>query len=352
MKLFFSETQLAHSPKQYMVHGRIVDPFENPNRATTLIESLQAVGLERAEPRDFGRAPILAVHADHYVAFLEEAYARFMELPNHGPEVLPNVHPYRGASPAYADRGPPARHRHHRPRRLVHGRPLLRHHGGHLPRGLCVGADGDRGRRGGAGRCAGRVLALPPAGPSRLHRPLLGFLLPEQRRHRRRGAGSKFARVAILDFDTHHGDGTQAIFYARADVLYGSVHTDPSAYYPHFAGYADETGSGDGEGANLNLPLPHGADDAAFIAANARLAEAVKAHRSEALVLSAGWDAHRDDPLSKLAVSTDAYARIGELYGRLGLPTLIVQEGGYSLPAIAAASRAFTGAFRGAHAVK
>jgi acetoin utilization deacetylase AcuC-like enzyme len=100
------------------------------------------------------------------------------------------------------------------------------------------------------------------------------------------------------------------------------------------------------------LPLPYGADDLAFIAANARLAEAVQAHRSEALVLSAGWDAHRDDPLSKLAVSTDAYARIGELYGRLGLPTLIVQEGGYSLPAIAAASRAFTGAFRGAHAVK
>ena len=107
MKLFFSDTQLAHQPKQYMVHGRIVDPFENPNRATTLIESLQAVGLERAEPRDFGRAPILKVHADHYVAFLEEAYARFMELPNHGPEVLPNVHPYRGASLAYADRGPP-----------------------------------------------------------------------------------------------------------------------------------------------------------------------------------------------------------------------------------------------------
>ena len=159
----------------------------------------------------------------------------------------------------------------------------------------------------------------------------------------------KFARVAIIDFDTHHGDGTQAIFYARADVLYGSVHTDPSAYYPHFAGYADETGTGAGEGANLNLPLPFGADDAAFIAANAKLAEAVRAHGSEALVLSVGWDAHRDDPLSKLAVTTDAYARIGELYGKLQLPTLIVQEGGYSLEAVAAASYVFTQAFRDAH---
>jgi len=99
----------------------------------------------------------------------------------------------------------------------------------------------------------------------------------------------------------------------------------------------------------VNLPLPFGADDAAFIAANTRLCDTAKAHGAEALILSAGWDTHRDDPLSKLAVSTDAYARIGELYGRLRLPTLIVQEGGYSLQAMAAASHAFTCAFREAH---
>jgi acetoin utilization deacetylase AcuC-like enzyme len=133
-------------------------------------------------------------------------------------------------------------------------------------------------------------------------------------------------------------------------VFYGSVHTDPSAYYPHFAGYADETGVGAGAGANLNLPLPWGADDAAFIAANGRLCEAALAHGAEAVILSAGWDAHRDDPLSKLAVSTEAYARIGEMYGRLGIPTLIVQEGGYSLSAVAAASRAFMQAFAAARA--
>ena len=107
MKLFFNETQLAHCPKQYMVHGRIVDPFENPNRATTLISSLERAGLQRTEPKDYGREPILMVHADHYVAFLEEAYARFMELRNPGPEVLPNVHPYRGASASFAGRGKP-----------------------------------------------------------------------------------------------------------------------------------------------------------------------------------------------------------------------------------------------------
>ena len=107
MKLFFSEAQLAHQPKQYMVHGRIVDPFENPSRAMTLIDALAAVGLGRIEPEDFGREPILSVHDEHYVTFLEGAYARFQELPNHGPEVLPNVHPYVGAGADLARRGPP-----------------------------------------------------------------------------------------------------------------------------------------------------------------------------------------------------------------------------------------------------
>jgi acetoin utilization deacetylase AcuC-like enzyme len=349
MKLFFSDTQLAHQPKQYMVHGRIVDPFENPNRATTLIESLQAVGLERAEPSDFGRAPILAVHADHYVAFLEEAYARFMELPNHGPEVLPNVHPYRGASLTYADRGPPR----------VTG--IIGRAGWYMGDLSCAAMEGTfRAAYASAQTAiagAEEVLAGAPAAFSLCRPPghhayadrCSGFCYLNNAAIAAEVLRQKIQRVAIVDFDTHHGDGTQAIFYARADVLYGSVHTDPSAYYPHFAGYADETGTGAGEGANLNLPLPWGADDAAFIAANVRLGEAVKAHGSEALVLSAGWDAHRDDPLSLLDVSTDAFARVGELLADLQLPTLIVQEGGYSLEASENAAAAFIGAFCSRH---
>jgi acetoin utilization deacetylase AcuC-like enzyme len=350
MKLYFSEAQLAHRPTQYMVHGRIVDPFENPERAAILIDSLQSVGLQRTEPKDFGRAPILKVHADHYLAFLEEAYARFMELPAHGPEVLPNVHPYRGASAGYADRGPPR----------VTG--IIGRAGWYMGDLSCATMEGTfRAAYASAqtaiagaeellaGAAAAFSLCRPPGHHAYADR-CSGFCYLNNAAIAAEVLRTRFPRVAIVDFDTHHGDGTQAIFYARADVLYASVHTDPSAYYPHFAGYADETGTGAGEGTNLNLPLPQGAGDDAFIAANARLAEAVTAHASEALVLSAGWDAHRDDPLSKLAVSTDAYARIGELYAGFGLPTLIVQEGGYSLPAIAAASGAFVGAFRTGHA--
>ncbi len=258
MKLFFSDTQLAHQPTQYMVHGRIVDPFENPNRATTLIESLQSVGLERAEPKDFGRGPILKVHADHYLAFLEEAYARFMELPSHGPEVLPNVHPYRGASPAYADRGPPR----------VTG--IIGRAGWYMGDLSCATMEGTfRAAYASAQTAiagAEEVLAGAPSAFSLCRPPghhayadrCSGFCYLNNAAIAAEVLRRKFARVAIVDFDTHHGDGTQAIFYARADVLYGSVHTDPSAYYPHFAGYADETGTGAGEGANLNLPLPLG----------------------------------------------------------------------------------------------
>jgi acetoin utilization deacetylase AcuC-like enzyme len=349
MKLFFTDGQLAHQPKQYMVHGRIVDPFENPNRATTLMASLEKAGLARAEPRDWGRDPVLKVHAGHYLNFLEQAHARFMELPNRGPEVLPNVHPYRGASLNYGDRG--------RPR--VTG--IIGLAGWYMGDMSCATMEGTfRAAYASAQTAvagAEEVLSGAPAAFSLCRPPghhayadrCSGFCYLNNAAIAAEVLRRKFERVAIVDFDTHHGDGTQAIFYGRSDVFYGSVHTDPSAYYPHFAGYADETGSGAGAGANLNLPLPFGADDTAFIAANVRLCEAVQAHGPEALILSAGWDAHRDDPLSKLNVSTDAYARIGTLYGCLGLPTLIVQEGGYSLRAIAAASHAFMQAFREAH---
>jgi acetoin utilization deacetylase AcuC-like enzyme len=134
--------------------------------------------------------------------------------------------------------------------------------------------------------------------------------------------------------------------FSRDDVFFGSTHTDPSNYYPHYSGYADETGAAAGHGANLNLPLPEGSGDEAFIEANRKLAAAVAAHGSTALVISAGWDAHHDDPLSRLKVTTDAYAEIGALWGAVNLPAVIVQEGGYSLSAVAEAAPRFMAAYQ------
>ncbi|HUA41295.1 MAG TPA: histone deacetylase family protein [Streptosporangiaceae bacterium] len=142
------------------------------------------------------------------------------------------------------------------------------------------------------------------------------------------------ARVAVLDIDAHHGNGTQAIFYDRPDVFYGSVHVDPDAgWFPHYMGTAAERGSGQGEGANRNIPLAPGSGDDAWLAAVERLCLDARTHAADAIVLSLGVDAAAADPESPLQVTADAYRAAGELVGQLG-PVAAIQEGGYDLPTL------------------
>jgi acetoin utilization deacetylase AcuC-like enzyme len=147
-------------------------------------------------------------------------------------------------------------------------------------------------------------------------------------RLRDRGA----SRVAVVDIDAHHGNGTQAIFYERSDVTYASLHVDPGAgWFPHFVGYASETGAGDGEGATCNRPLAPGTGDAGWLAALDRVLEHAAAAAPEAMVVSLGVDAAGGDPESPLEVSGDGFAAAGERLAGLGLPTVLVHEGGYDL---------------------
>ncbi|MET8049632.1 histone deacetylase family protein [Streptosporangium sp. NPDC005286] len=144
-----------------------------------------------------------------------------------------------------------------------------------------------------------------------------------------RAAGAE--RVAIVDIDAHHGNGTQAIFYDRADVWYGSVHVDPGAgWFPHYAGFADERGGGPGRGANRNLPLAPGTGDEGWLAAIDALCEEV---RAEALVLSLGLDAAVADPESPLRVTADGYGQACRRIAALA-PTVVIQEGGYELTSL------------------
>jgi acetoin utilization deacetylase AcuC-like enzyme len=143
------------------------------------------------------------------------------------------------------------------------------------------------------------------------------------------------SRVAVIDVDAHHGNGTQSIFYDRTDVLYASVHVDPGAgWFPHYAGYADETGTGAGTGANLNIPLAPGSGDDAFLDGVARMCSFASAAGVDAVVLSLGVDAAADDPESPLQVTHDGYRSSGALVGRLGVPVVAVHEGGYHLPTL------------------
>jgi acetoin utilization deacetylase AcuC-like enzyme len=139
-------------------------------------------------------------------------------------------------------------------------------------------------------------------------------------------------RVAVLDLDAHHGNGTQSIFYDRADVFYGSLHVDPGAgWFPHFVGFADERGRGEGEGTTYNRPLPPGTGDGGWLAALDEVIARVQAFGPVALVVSLGVDAAGVDPESPLEVSTDGFRRAGERLAALGLPTVLVHEGGYQL---------------------
>jgi len=142
------------------------------------------------------------------------------------------------------------------------------------------------------------------------------------------------ARVAVLDLDAHHGNGTQAIFYRRDDVYFGSVHVDPGAgWFPHYVGFADERGAGSGMGANRNLPLPPGTGDEGWLSAVEVLCADVRRHGAQAVVLSLGLDAAASDPESPLEVSPEGYREAGERVAALG-PTVVVQEGGYDLSAL------------------
>jgi acetoin utilization deacetylase AcuC-like enzyme len=132
------------------------------------------------------------------------------------------------------------------------------------------------------------------------------------------------ARVAVLDVDAHHGNGTQEIFWARDDVRVASVHVDPAeGWFPHFLGFADES-----TGSNLNLPLRPGTGDDGWLAAVRQAAEWLE---PDALVVSLGVDAGESDPESPLGVTAAGFCEAGRIVGALGVPTVLVQEGGYDL---------------------
>jgi len=138
-------------------------------------------------------------------------------------------------------------------------------------------------------------------------------------------------RVAVLDIDYHHGNGTQSIFYGRRDVQFISIHGDPKTEYPFYLGHADEIGEGEGEGYNMNLPLVAGSSAGQWFAALETACIRLGAYRPQALVVSLGVDAFAGDPISRFALQSADFLRIGERIGHLGLPTVFVFEGGYAV---------------------
>jgi acetoin utilization deacetylase AcuC-like enzyme len=144
-------------------------------------------------------------------------------------------------------------------------------------------------------------------------------------------ATTRGVKVTVLDVDYHHGNGTQEIFYERGDVQYVSLHADPRRAYPYVTGFADETGAGAGAGLTSNFPLHAGATDDDFLVSLERSCNDIVQHAPEVLIVSLGVDTFDGDPICDLALTRNGFFRQGKAVGALGLPTVVLQEGGYAL---------------------
>lgn len=346
MKAFFSPEQILHDPQQFMRLGRISKPTDLPARAEALLAKLQARGIPVESPPDFGRAPLAGVHSDAYLDYLASAWKRWQELKQPGAiepgiEVLPNLSPYYNGRVEDDARGPC-------PSPSIVAQTgyylgdLASPIGPHTWRSALRSTHSAVAAADHARATQGSAYALcRPSGHHAHADRAGGFCYLNSSAAAAQRLRQSYDKVAVLDVDAHHGDGTQNIFYRRADVMTLSLHADPTHYYPFYTGYAHERGYGSGHGYNVNYPLPHGADSATFLAALDEALTALRDYRPQALVLPLGFDTYKDDPISVLKVDIDAYRQLGERIAGLGLPTVVVQEGGYMVEAIGGALDAF-----------
>ncbi len=319
----FDNAQRAHDPQFFLSSGAPQPCPEKPARIDALLGAVQRLGGTVVQPPDAGFDPILRIHPQRYVTFLQSIHARWSRIPGASAEVIPNIHP--------ANR--------------TDGYPLsaVGQAGFHQTDTSCPisaqtfaaayasaqtaihGADLLTKER------AVYALCRPP-GHHAFAELAGGFCYLNNSAIAAQRLTDAGRKVAILDVDLHHGNGTQGIFYDRPDVLTVSIHAHPERYYPFFWGYPDERGTGAGEGANLNLCLERGTGDAGFMAALEAGMQAIASWGADTLVLALGLDAFEGDPFAGLAVTTPGFGQIGRAVAAMGLPVLIVQEGGYLCP--------------------
>ncbi len=321
MKAFFDDRQRAHDPKMFMANGTPLPNPEQPRRIDVLHAAALAAGCDFTAPANHGQGPLAAVHSAEYLTFLRTIHTRWSRIEGASDEVIPNIHPDR--------------------RTASYPRSAVGQAGFHQADTACPIAAGTwdaaywsaQSALSGAaavlgGARAAYALSRPP-GHHAFADLAGGFCFLNNAaiaaEHFRRAG----LRPAILDVDVHHGNGTQGIFYGRSDVLTVSIHADPARFYPFFWGHAHERGEGAGLGMNLNLPLPRGTDDDAYLRALAVALDRIRDFGADVLVVALGLDAHENDPFKGFQITTPGFARIAAAIAALGLPSLIVQEGGY-----------------------
>ena len=343
MKAVFSAIQLGHAPSKFLSKGNIVSYPESPDRARALLEGARQSGAQICASRRFGEEAFSAIHNQRYLNFLKTSFDQWSKIEGSGPELMPSL---RAMAPILQ----PATH-------------VLAQAGRFMMDFSCAITE-----KTWSSVSASAMTALTAADIVLKGEPLAYALCrpPGHHAYIQRAGGfcylnntaiavqhlrSVHERVAILDVDVHHGNGTQAIFYTRPDVLTVSIHADPAGYYPFYWGGADEEGEGDGRGCNLNLPLPIGSGDDLWLTELDLALAKIDAFDPGVLVVALGLDAHEADPLKGGTVTQGGFGRIAEQIASLGLPTVIVQEGGYLTEHLPDNLAMFLASYEGAHTV-
>ena len=328
MKVFYSEAHRKHEPPFEVFDGGLRVPYlENPDRMDRILGALDKTGWAKiVEPNDFGLTPIGAVHDKDYLDFLASSWIEWLASDSRDKStLLPST---------FALRRQPQK-----PTGLL-GRA------GYYMMDLsaCI-VEGTYTAALASAQCALNAAQAVANG----ERSAFALCRPPGHHAGRDYAGgycflnnaavaanwlSEKGNVAVLDVDYHCGNGTQDIFYDRADVLTISIHADPNFEYPHFAGYADETGVGEGLGFHRNFPLEKGTDDAHYLSVLEKALEHIRNFAPGYLVVSAGMDIYADDPLGTVQVTTAGIGEIGKQIAALDLPAVIVMEGGYNNEAL------------------
>jgi len=319
MRCFWDERQRAHRPAGEFFNGAMHPAAEHAGRVEAI---LQAIGRTET-PADQGMEPLLRVHSADYLDFLRTAHQQWRAAGREG-DAYPYTFPVVGR----------------RPLKLSRVDALLGQYSFDTSTPVAEGTweaaywSAQTALAAVDAVLEGERTAFSFCRPPGHHAGadyLGGYSYLSNAAIAAEQAMAAGRRVAILDVDYHHGNGTQDVVGGRAEIAFASIHADPSTDYPFFWGHADER-----QGNILNLPLPRGTDWSAYEPALARALDWIAKHEADLLIVSYGADTFEGDPISHFRLKTSDYAPMAGLIASLGLPTMIVMEGGYAVHALGA----------------
>ena len=334
MRRFWDPRQLDHAPALEFHNGRFEPCAETPARAQAIVDALSGTEL----PGDFGDTPILRVHPADYVEFLKSVHSDWIAAGRDG-DAIPYTFPVARRRSLRLDRidARLGRYGYDTCTPIAAGNWTTAYWSAQSAlSGLEAVLGGDR---------AAFALCRPPGHHAGADYYGGYCFLNTAAIAAEAAIAAGRSRIAILDIDYHHGNGTQDIFYARSDVFFASIHADPATDYPFYWGHSNEKGEGEGDGATLNLPLPRGTRMPEFVSALDQALEAIGRFAPDLLICSFGADTYAGDPISHFSIETGDYPVIARRIAAMDLPTLIVMEGGYAVDALGRNVAAFLSGF-------